>query len=62
MQSSCQRLLLDYSVDFQSPVIQKVDSGNHWINHYPVNNAISFSNAYPLASDLSGRYRYATFE
>ena len=26
------------------PVVQKVDSVIHWINLYPVNNAIGFSN------------------
>ena len=56
MQSSCQRLLLDYSVDFQSLVVEKVDSAIQWINHYPVNNAISFCNTYPLDSNLSGGY------
>ena len=35
-------------------VVQKVDSAIHWINHYPVDNAISFRNFYSLDSDLSG--------
>ena len=53
MQSSCQQLLLDYSVDFQSPVVENLDSAIQWINLYPVNNAISFCNTYPLDTDLS---------
>ena len=30
------------------PVVQNVDSGIHRIIHYPVDNAISFRNTYPL--------------
>ena len=37
-----------------APVIQKVDSAIQRINHYPLNNAISFCFTYPLVSDLSG--------
>ena len=29
-------------------------SAIHWINHYPLDNAISFCNTYPLDSDFSG--------
>ena len=40
------------------PVVQKVDNAIHWINLYPVDNAIDFPNTctywYPLYSDLSG--------
>ena len=35
-------------------VVKKVDSAIHRINHYPVDNAISFRIIYPLDSDLSG--------
>jgi len=38
----------------QAPVVQKVDSTIHRINHYPLDNAIGFANTYPLDSDLSG--------
>ena len=38
----------------QAPVVQKLDSAIHRINHYPVDNAIGFPNTYPLDSDLSG--------
>ena len=34
-----------------APVVQKVDSAIHRINHYPVDNTVSFANAYPLNSD-----------
>ena len=37
-----------------APVVQKVDSAIHWINHYPLNNPIGFESVYPLDSDLSG--------
>ena len=37
----------------QAPVVRKVDSASHWINHYPVDSAIGFRNTYPLDSDLS---------
>ena len=34
------------------PVVQKVDSAIHWINHSPVDNAIYFPNNYPLDSAI----------
>ena len=37
-----------------TPVVQKVDSAIHWINHYPTDKAIGFRTTYPLDSDLSG--------
>ena len=37
-----------------APVVQKVDSAIHRINHYPADSAIGFPNTYPLDSDLSG--------
>ena len=43
-------------------LVQKVDSAIHWINHHPVENAVSCHNTYPLNSDLSGGQRYPTFE
>ena len=36
---------------FQVPVVQKVDSAIHRINHYPVDTTIGFVNTYPLDSD-----------
>ena len=35
------------------PVVRMVDKANHWINLYPVDNAIDVPNTYPLDSDLS---------
>ena len=37
----------------QAPVVQKLDSAIHRINLYPLDNAISFRNTYPLGSDFS---------
>ena len=43
---------------YQVPVVQKVDSAIHWINHYPVDNAISLRNTihwiaiYPVDSAI----------
>ena len=42
------------SSEEQGPVVQKLDSAIHRINHYQVDNTIVFANAYPLDSDLSG--------
>ena len=36
----------------QAPIVQKVDSAIHRINHYPVDGAIGFPDTYPLDSDL----------
>ena len=30
----------------QAPVVQKVDSAIHWINHYPVDNPVGFRTNY----------------
>ena len=45
-----------------APIFQKVDNALHWINLYPVVNAIGFPNTYPLNSDFSVGLRYPTFE
>ena len=44
----CSNVNCDQHNNVQVPVVQKVDSAIHWINHHPVDNAISF--------------RYPTFE
>ena len=36
-----------------APVLQKLPSAIHWINHYTLDSAISFPNTYPLDRDLS---------
>ena len=33
-------------------LFKKVDNAIHWINHFPVEKALSFSNTYPVDSDL----------
>ena len=51
-----QSRLLDHLVAgdmILAPVVQRVDSANHWINHYPLDNAINFDSTYLLDSDLS---------
>ena len=45
-----------------APVVQKVDSVTHRINHYPVDNTIGFANAYLLDDYLSAGLRYPRFE
>ena len=54
--SPCDRVVsLDtLSLSTQGPVVQKLDSAIHQINLYPVDNATSFPNTYPLDRDLSG--------
>ena len=39
-----------------------VDKAIHWINLFPVYNAIGFPKTYPLDINLSGFYSYLTFE
>lgn len=36
----------DMTRDVQAPVIQKVDCAVQWINLYPIDNAVGFSNAF----------------
>ena len=37
-----------------APVVQKLDSTIHWINHYPVNKYYGNQLRYPVDRDLSG--------
>ena len=43
-------------------VVQRADNALHWINHSPVDSAVSFVISYPLDNDLSVGYRYPPFE
>ena len=52
--SSLFELLCAIHLKYLAPVVQKVDSGTHWINHYPLDNSIGFDSVHPLDSDLSG--------
>ena len=48
----------------QAPVVQKVDSAIHRINHYPADKYLGnqLQWRYPLDRDLSGGQRYPPFE
>ena len=53
---------LKLSPQLLRPSVEEVDNTIHWINLYPVDNAIiALHSTYLLDSDLSGRYRYLTF-
>ena len=45
-----------------APVVQTLDSTIHRINHYPADKYYGNQLRYPLDGDLSGGYRYPTFE
>ena len=55
------RALMDWNV-YLARVVQTLDSAIHRINHYQADSVIDFRNTYQLDSDLSGGYRYPTFE
>ena len=42
-----------YLEKHQAPVVQRLDSAVHRINHYPADSVVCFVNTYPLDSDLS---------
>ena len=46
-------LWVSVSECWPGPSVRKVHNTIHRINLYPVDNAIDFSNTYPLDSDLS---------
>ena len=46
--------LHSYCLKLQVPVVQKLDSAIHQINHYPLDSTIGFPNTYPLGRELSG--------
>ena len=45
-----------------APVVQKQESGIHWINLYPVDKYKGNQLHYTLDRDLSSGWRYPTFE
>ena len=53
---------MPYTRNELAPVVQKLDSAIHWINHYALDSAIGFPNTYPLDRDLSGGWCYLTLE
>ena len=44
------------------PVVQKMDSAIHQINHNPLDSVIDFPNIYMLDNDVPGGQCYPTFE
>ena len=44
---------MHWNIIYQTPVAEKVDSGMHGINRYPLDSAIGVRNSYGLDSDLS---------
>lgn len=53
----------DMTRDVQAPVDQKVDCAIQWINLYRTDNAVGFSNAYPLLHrNFSGKQRHSFSE
>ena len=53
---------LTISPRLQASVVQKMDSAIHWINHYPVDNAIGLRITYPLDNDISGGYKCSSIQ
>ena len=43
-------------------LFKKVHNAAHWISHFRVEKALSFSNTYLVDSDLSGELCYPTFD
>ena len=54
--------ILKYCIEVQAPVVQTSDSAINRINLYAADSVIDFRNTYPLDRDLSGGYRYPTFD
>ena len=50
-----------YPTTHLAPVFRRLDRAIHWINLYPVDNAIRFAITYPLDSDLSVGQCYSPF-
>ena len=53
---------IPYTRNDLAPVVLKLDSAIHRINHDSLDSAIGFPNTYPLNRDLSGGWRYPTLE
>ena len=51
-----------FSASLQAPVVQKMDSTIHWINHYPEDKYQENQLRYPLDGDLSDGQRFLPFE
>ena len=55
-------LISGFYNDLLAPVVQRLDNTIHRINHCPLDIAIGFAITYPVDSDLSGGWRYPSFE
>ena len=53
---------IPYTRNDMAPVVQKLDSAIHRINHDSLDSTFGFPNTYPLDSDLSGGWCYPTLE
>ena len=53
---------MPYTRNDLAPVVQKLDSAIHQINHYALDSTFGFPNTYPSDRDLSGGWRYPTLE
>ena len=53
---------MPYTRNDLAPVVQKLDSAIHRINHDSLDSTFGFPNTYPLDRDLSGGWRYPTLE
>ena len=51
---------IPYTRNDLAPVVQKLDNAIHRINHYALDSTFGFPNT--LDRDLSGGWRYPTFE
>ena len=49
--ASLDKLFL-FSIIAQAPVVRKMGNSIHWINCYPVDSVVCFSNTYPLDSAI----------
>ena len=49
-------------ISYLTPVVQQVNNAINRINHYPSDSVIGFATTYLLDSNLSGEYRYPSFE
>ena len=42
--------LIEFGHKAQAPVVRRLDNTIYWVNHYPVNKAVCFTNTYLLAA------------
>ena len=55
-------ITIEYTLQGQAQVVQRMDRGIHWRNHYPLNN-LDFDSTHQLSSDLSSTLtRFSSFK